>query len=189
MGRLTGYAILHESPPRANLFLAEGAWTDDDKAKLGGAFASPLDAHMTVALDTTGNFRAKKATASTDKLIGHLISEPQGEHVQNSRVGAVLLFGDFVMECELNTASDTVAVGDCVELFGSGGKFGEGTWKKFVATTTLVVSGSETATASVTRFNGTVALASSSATGSIDSGSVIPVLFGYNMASMAATEN
>jgi hypothetical protein len=189
MARGTAYTYWH-SPCRAAMALAEGAWTDDAKAILGGAFASELDKDCFVALDTTGDFRVKKASASTDMLIGKLISEPEGEHVANSRHGTVLLFGDYIQEVELNTASDTIAPGDGVQLYALGGKFGEGTWEKFVAESTLVVSGSaDLATASVTRFNGTVALASSSTTGSIASGSVIPVLMGYTMRSLATSES
>lgn len=170
--------------------LAEGAWTDDDKAILGGAFASEIEKDCYVALDTGGDFRVKKASASTDVVVGKMYSKPQGEHTENGRYGTVLLFGDFIQEVELATNSDTIAVGDGVELTGVGGKFGEGKFTKFVATSTLVVSGStDLATASVTRYNGTLALASSSTTGSITSGSVIPVLMGFSNQSLAASED
>lgn len=161
MGRLTGYTFWH-SPCSAAMALNEGTWSDNDKYTVGGYFASEMDKDMFVALDTAGNFRVKKATATADVVIGKLISEPQGEHTTYGRQGTVLLFGDYIMEVEIHTASDTIAVGGSVQFSASGGKYGEGVWIK-------------DATA-----NGTLALASSSATGSIATGSVIPVMFGYD---------
>jgi len=160
MGRLTGYTFWH-APCAAAMALEEGAWTDNDKYKDGGYFASPMDKDMFVAL-TTRSFTVKKATASTDVIVGKLISEPQGEHTTYGRQGTILLLGDYVLELEVHTASDTLAVGGYVQLSASGGKYGEGLWFKD------------------TTSNGTLVLASSTASGSIASGSVIPVLVGYD---------
>lgn len=159
MATKTAYTIYHESPPKVAMFLNEGAWTDDDDYKLGGYFASPLDKDTIVTLDTSADFTVKKATLSTDTPIGKLISEPQGEHTSGARVGTVLLFGDCVLECEIHTASDQITVGGYVQFTKSGGYFDGGTWQKDTS-------------------NDTVALASTSASGSIATGSVIPVLFG-----------
>lgn len=175
MARGTAYTYWH-SPCRAAMALVEGAWTDDADYTKGGYFASELDADVFVAIDTTGDFRVKKATASTDVVIGKMISEPQGEHVENARFGNVLLFGDYILEVEIDTASDAIAPGDSVVFSKLGGSYSEGVWKKSQGTT-ISLTGSADSTQSV--GNGTLALASTSASASIATATVIPVMFGY----------
>ena len=146
--------------------LYEGAWTDSNLYKLGGYFASPMDADTWVCLYTGSSWTVRKATASSDIVIGKLESEPQGDHVASSRDGTILLLGQWVGEVELHTSSDVVAIGEYVKFSTSGGKFGEGLFIK----DDTAASGSS---------SGFLALASSSASGSVASGSLIPVLFGF----------
>jgi len=158
MARTDSYVYWH-APVRAAMLCAEGAWTDDDKAKLGGAFATPLEKDEWISLVTTSDFLVKAATID-DPIIGKIISKPQGPHVENARNATVLLLGDFVEEIEIHTASaGGVKTGESVQFSVSGGKYGEGVW------------------AEDSTSNGSIALASCSATPS--SGTVIPVLFGY----------
>lgn len=158
MTRGTAYTIYHESPPKMAFSLNEGAWTDDDKYKVGGYFATPMDKDTFVILDTASDATVKIATASTDVPIGKMISEPQGKHTTNGRQGTVLLFGSAVLEVEVYTSSDSIAIGGSVKFQASGGTFAEGVWTLDTAS------------------NDTRALAAYT-TGS-DAGTKIPVLFG-----------
>ena len=79
MARETEWTIYHEAPPKMAFSLNEGAWTDDDKYKDGGYFASPLDKDCYVVLDTSSNALVRKATTS-ESPIGKLITEPMGRH-------------------------------------------------------------------------------------------------------------
>jgi len=166
MARKTSYTFW-DSPAKAAMTCYEGTWTDNDKYKDGGYFATPLDANMWVALRTASDFAVMKATASTDIIIGKLESEPQGEHTTSGRQGNVLLLGDFVLEVELATNSGAIVPGDKLIFTGAGGSYSEGYWSKNQVTTSFA------------DYVGPIALASSSATGSIASGSVIPALFGF----------
>jgi hypothetical protein len=155
------------APARATMKCIEGAWTDDSNLKVGGSFASPMHNGDWAAADTS-SFAVKKATASSDLVIGQLMSEPQGEHVASSRYATVLLLGLFVKEIEIDPAmGSTISVGDTVNFTASGGYFGEGLWNKCTAPST----------GSVTNSNGTFALATAGP--SCSTGTVIPVLFGY----------
>lgn len=157
VSRMTAFTFWHESPPRAAMACVEGAWTDDDKYKLGGYFASELKQNMEVFLDTSGDFRVKKCTASTDVPIGRLISEPQGPHVENSRYATVLLYGATILEVECATNS-AINVGAPVTFTLSSGTNDCGKWTSDSAA------------------NGTLALAAyATASGA---GYFIPVLFG-----------
>jgi hypothetical protein len=160
-----------DGPAKASFACVEGAWTDNDKYKLGGYFASELHNGDWVALSTVSTMACMKASASTDVVIGQLVSEPLGPHVANSRHATVQLLGDFVKEVEIDPAStETISYGGSVKLTASGGYFGEGLWNRF---TPLVVTGS----AVVTMGNGTLALGTAGPTCS--TGTVIPVLFGF----------
>lgn len=158
MARQTGYTYWH-TPARASMRLVEGSWSDDDDYKLGGYFSAPLDKDMWVALYTGSDFTVMKATASTNTVIGKLISEPQGEHNTTSgRYGTVLLLGDFVLEVECATNS-AINIGAPVKLTASGGTYAEGVWTSHSAA------------------NGTIALAAyATASGA---GYKIPVLFNW----------
>ena len=157
-----------DGPAKATMKCIEGAWTDDDTKLLGGAFASPVHNGDWVASDTTSAMTIHKATASSDKIIGQAVSEPQGPHVANSRYATVLLLGTFVKEVEIDPAmASTISIGDTVYLSASGGYFGEGLWSKATSA----------ATGTVTLSNGTFALGPAGPT--CTTGTVIPVLFGY----------
>ena len=158
-----------DGPAKATMKCIEGAWTDNDALKMGGSFASPLHNGEWVAADTSSAMTVHKATASSDKVIGQLVSEPQGEHVASSRYATVLLLGSFVKEVEIDPAmAATISVGDTVYLSASGGYFGEGLWGKATLQTTT----------GVTLSNGTFALGPAGPTST--TGTVIPVLFNYN---------
>jgi hypothetical protein len=163
MARTTAYTYF-DSPCRATMKLVEGAWTDDDTKKAGGYFASPLNKDMFVKLHATLDWTVQKATASTDIILGKLISDPEGEHVANSRLGTIQLNGNYIMEVEMATTSAVLSAGDSVILTASGGGLGEGLW---------VVN----APAGTKTFNGTIALVSM-ATASYGSGITVPILFG-----------
>lgn len=168
VSRVSSYEYWN-APCRATMKCIEGAWTDDDKSKLGGAFASPLANGEWVALDTSSAMTVHKVTASSDVVIGQLSSEPQGVHVENGRYATVLLMGDFIKEVEVAPAmTDTISIGDTVRLSASGGYFGEGLWNRATLQTTT----------GVTLSNGTLALGTAGPTCS--TGTVIPVLFGYS---------
>ena len=168
MARTATYTYF-DSPCRASMALVEGAWTDDDKYKVGGYFASPLDKDTFVALSKTVDWAVVKASASTDIVIGKLVTDPEGEHVANSRHGTIQLFGDYIMEVELSTASQAlgaITAGDSLVLTASGGKYGEGLW----------VKNKPLGTAS---FNGTICMISL-ATASMATGTLVPVLVGMS---------
>jgi hypothetical protein len=138
----------------------EGAWTDNDAYINGGSFASPMHNGDWAALDTSSAMTVHKATASSDNVIGQLVSEPQGEHTTNGRYATVLLAGAFVKEVEISPSmADTISVGDSVQFSVSGGYFGEGLWTRDATP------------------NGTRALGPAGPTPA--TGTVIPVLFGF----------
>lgn len=160
VSRVTSYEYW-DGPSKATMRCVEGAWTDDDDYKLGGYFASPLNNGDWVALDTYSAMTVHKATATTDVVIGQLMSEPQGEHTEYGRYATVRLLGVTVKEVEIDPAmTQTISIGGSVVLTASGGYFGEGLWTR-------------DATA-----NGTLALGAAGPTCS--TGTVIPVLFGYD---------
>lgn len=142
----------------ATFLLAEGAWTDNDDYKEGGSFAAPLLVGMEVALVTTVDYLVTKSDTGATP-IGRLKSITGGKNSTNGRVGTVKLYGDFVDEVEVATASDAIAIGGSVAFSTSGGTYGKGQWLKDTANDTRV-------------------LASTSASGSIAAGTRIPVLFG-----------
>jgi len=157
-----------DAPCRAVMKCAEGAWTDNDKMVIGGSFSSPMSNGEWVAADSTV-MSVKKATASTDVVIGQLVSEPQGPHASSSRYATVLLLGTHVKEIEIDPAmTDTISVGDNVRITASGGYFGEALWNRAVKAT---VSDGHTFS------NGTFALGPAGPT--CTTGTVIPVLFGF----------
>jgi len=157
-----------DGPAKATMKCREGAWTDNVDHVLGGTFATPLHNGEWVAADTNSAMTVHKATASSDNVIGQLVSEPQGPHVANSRYATVLLMGTFIKEVEIDPAmAATISVGDTVYLSASGGYFGEGLWGKATLQTTT----------GVTLSNGTFALGPAGPT--CTTGTVIPVLFGY----------
>jgi hypothetical protein len=136
--------------------LAEGAWTDSDLYKEGGYFAAPLKNGNPVKMSS--DYRVT-LSGTGDTPIGYVKSILGGENKTNGRWGTIKLFGLFVNTVEMATASDAVAVGGSVQFSTSGGTYGEGTWVKDTA-------------------NDTIALNSTSASGSIAAGERIHVLFG-----------
>jgi len=155
--RKSASTIYQTAPPRMAFILEEGAWTDSDLYKAGGYFAAPMDRGMFVQLGTINGSVTKSTTASSP-VIGQLISEPMsGVHSENGRHGTVELFGSHVLELEIKTTSDTIAMGGYVIYAGAGGYFGDGIWTKG------------------TTSNGTCAL-NAYTTGS-GTASTIPVLF------------
>lgn len=162
MARAKAWSIYHEAPPKMAFNLAEGAWTDNDKYKDGGYFAAPLDKDCWVDLVTASEALVTKSGLNGTP-IGKLITEPMGPHVANGRKGTILLLGAAVMEVEIATQSDVIPAGASVKFSTSGGKWGEGLW---------TVDSSP---------NGTIALASTPASGSMVSGSRLPVLFGATL--------
>lgn len=150
----TASVIYHVSPPTVAMICSEGAWTDDDRYKFGGYFASQLENGQYVKL--AGDMMV--SAAGTDETpIGKLISDPQGAHVANGRQATVLLFGTQVLEVEMWTASPSVAVGGSVKFKQAGGVFGEGVWVSSTANSTRVLKSYTTGSAA---------------------GTTIPVLFG-----------
>lgn len=142
--------------------LAEGAWTDNDAYKEGGSFAAPILKGCVVKLVTTADLMVTKSGAG-ETPIGIVVSAPMGTNTTNGRYATIRLFGRNIEEVELHTASDAIAVGGYVQFSTSGGKYSNGVWQK-------------DGTA-----NHTIALQSSSASGSIASGSLIAVLFGADL--------
>jgi hypothetical protein len=161
-----------------------GSWTDDANYVLGGYFGTDLDAELFVALDTTADWTVKRASTSADILIGKMISQPSGEHTASGARATILMFGDMISEVEIDTASDVIAVGDSVIFSAKGGSFSAGVWKKATATS-YTLTGTGEGTSSF--YNGTVVLATTSASGSIASGTTVPVLFGHQRMSGPVT--
>lgn len=126
MTRTTASTIYHVCPPMAGMILQEGAWTDDDTRKLGGYFAAPLDKDKFVSIGTAD--MSVTLSGAAGEPIGKLVSEPQGPHVENGRQGTVMLFGTHIMEVEMHTLSDSVALGGSVQFSTSGGVYAEGLW-------------------------------------------------------------
>jgi hypothetical protein len=157
-----------DAPCRAVMKCSEGAWTSDDTKIIGGSFAVPMHNGDWVAADTSV-MSVKKATASTDVIIGQLFSEPQGEHATSARYATVMLLGTSVKEIEIDPAmTDTISVGDNVRLTASGGYFGEGLFNRIAKSV---------ASTSITLSNGTFALGTAGPT--CTTGTVIPVMFGF----------
>lgn len=144
---------------QATMRLAEGAWTDNDAYKEGGSFAAPLKVGHKVKLVTTVDYCVTLSGAG-DTPIGEVMAVSGGKNETNGRWGTIKLYGDFIEECELATASDAIAIGGYVQYSTSGGTYDKGRWTK---------DGSA---------NDTRVLNSSSASGSIAAGDRIHVLFG-----------
>lgn len=158
VSRGTAYDYWH-SPCRAAMKVDEGAFTTMTDHYYGGYFANQVNNGTWVALKTTSDWTVMKASASTDMVIGQLVSQPQGEQIASTRHATVLLLGEYVKELEIHTTSDSIVVGGSVMMGGKDGYFAEGVWTKDTAS------------------NGTVALCAYT-TGSAY-GTTIPVLFGY----------
>lgn len=141
--------------------LAEGAWTDSDAYKEGGSFALPMLKGTVVSLVTSADMMVTKSGAGVTP-IGIVISTPMGTNTTNGRYATVRLFGRQIEEVEIHTSSDAIAPGGSVQFSTSGGSYSCGVWQKDTA-------------------NHTIALQSTSATGSIASGSLIAVLFGADV--------
>jgi len=137
----------------------EGAWTADSTRTLGGYFATPAQEGMFVSLVSTKSFAVAKCTSGNP--IGKLVGGPIGAVSlgQFGRQWTVQLFGDYVSEVELDTASDAIAIGGSLQFSKNGGKEGNGVFKNDTA-------------------NSIISLEASAATGSIASGSKLYVLFG-----------
>jgi hypothetical protein len=147
----------------ATFALAEGAWTDSDKHKEGGYFATPLTIGQEVELGST-EFLVQTCATTTDIPVGYLKSITGGKNAENGRYGTVKLYCDFIKEVEIQTASDAISVGESVEYFSAGGVYGKGLWQ-------------------ISSANDTKALQATAASGSIAAGTRIYVAFGcYNVA-------
>jgi hypothetical protein len=158
VSRGTAYDYWH-SPCRAAMKVDEGTWSAQIEHMMGGYMSAPVHKDTWVALKTTSDWTVIKASASTDKVIGQLVSEPQGEQIAVTRYATVLLLGQFIKEVEIHTSSDSMVVGSSVMTGGTTGYFNEGVWTKD------------------TTSNGSVILVAYT-TGSAY-GTTIPVLFGY----------
>jgi hypothetical protein len=138
--------------------LDEGAWTDDDTRKEGGYFAAELKPGYFVSLGAVA-FHATLSGAGVTP-VGKLISVTGGKNETGGRIGTVELFGKRIERLEIHTASDAITIGGYVQYSTSGGSYSCGLWQK-------------DGTA-----NDTLALESSSASGSIALGERIYVLMG-----------
>lgn len=169
---------------KVTMYLDEGAYTTNSKYDAGGYWADDLLPGTPVKLSTAQGMTVTRASAS-DRVIGMVYGTPQivTNGSQYGRTAAIQLFGDFVHEVEIATDSGTIAIGDSVYLKSHAGSFSKGVWAKdaspFASAQLFTLSGNgEVITVSAVTPNTTVALQSSSATGSIASGSTIYVLFG-----------
>lgn len=162
---------------KVTMFLDEGAYTTNSHYDEGGYWADDLVPGVPVKLSTAQGMTVTRAS-SGDRPIGLVFGTPQivTNGAQYGRTAAIQLFGDFVHEVEILTNSDTIAIGDPVKFTSHAGSFSKGCWEKDAigAGTDFVLTGN----AQTISMNNTVALQSSSATGSIASGSTIYVLFG-----------
>lgn len=137
----------------------EGAWTDNDKYKEGGYFASEVVIGSFVSLVSTAPWHVTLSGAGTTP-VGKVIAITGGKNETNGRIATVELFGKRVERLEIHTASDAITIGGYVQYSTSGGSYSCGLWQK-------------DGTA-----NDTLALESSSASGSIALGERIYVLMG-----------
>lgn len=139
--------------------VAEGAWTDSDKYKEGGYFAVPVTNGMTVALEGNVDYLVTRSVSGSTP-IGTIEAIQGGANSTNGRWATVRLFGGFIREVEVDTASDKLTIGCSVQFAATGGQYANGLWK--------IDTGS----------NDTIVLNTTSASGSIAVGERVHVLFG-----------
>ena len=96
----------------------EGAWTNNDQAKEGGAFASPISDGDFVKLVTGRSMTVIAASGASDMPVGFVLGSAMGTNARYGRQATVQLFGEFMREVGLDITSAAVAPGDRLLYLG-----------------------------------------------------------------------